>query len=265
MNEEDRQDIEINFGGTMDKLKGEYLDMYDGVKSEVLNTTKFDENSDLSMTYLVRINMTRLDKIKAEEKCPISWQTYTVGKLLNGMEYEILLDTGVSKSFMFKSHYLRWKSLHLLPKFASKTQRIQVGNGQYVSVLFIIPIVIDIHSHIFEIFTLVSKIHGNIDLVLWIKNTYELESIINSRELFFSFLNRSIPFFPKQQVILRPRDQWFIKIDSPFIGEISGLAIFKILDKKAQNTMMLKLKLMWNLATQDVNKCSLETVIFDPK
>ena len=27
-------------------------------------------------------------------------------------------------------------------KFASKTQRIQVGNGQFVSVLFIIPIVI---------------------------------------------------------------------------------------------------------------------------
>ena len=29
---------------------------------------------------------------------------------------------------MLKSYYLKCKSLHSLPKFASKTQRIQVGN-----------------------------------------------------------------------------------------------------------------------------------------
>ena len=66
LKEEDRQFIELDFSDTLDKLKGEYLDMYYGVKSEVLSTTKFDENSDLSTTYLGRINMTRLDKIKAE-------------------------------------------------------------------------------------------------------------------------------------------------------------------------------------------------------
>ena len=65
---------------------------------------------------------------------------------------------------MSKSHYLRCKSFHLLPMFASKTQRIEVGNGQYISVLFTIPLVIDIHSHRFEIFTLVSEIHKNVDL-----------------------------------------------------------------------------------------------------
>ena len=74
------------------------------------------------------------------------------------------------------------KSLHLLPKFASKTQRIQVRNGQFISVLFIIPIVIDIHGHRFEIFTLVSEIHENVDLVFGIKNIFELEVIINSQE-----------------------------------------------------------------------------------
>ena len=60
--------------------------MYDGVKSEVLSTTKFDDNSDLSTTYLSRIDITRLDKIKAEEKFPISEQGFTVGKLLDSME-----------------------------------------------------------------------------------------------------------------------------------------------------------------------------------
>ena len=102
------------------------------------------------------------------------------GKLIDGTECQILLDTGASKSFMSKSHYLQCKSLHSLPKFASKMQRVQVGNGHFISVLFIIPIVIDIHGHRFEIFTLVTKIHENVDLVFSIKNIFELEGIINS-------------------------------------------------------------------------------------
>ena len=40
---------------------------------------------------------------------------------------------------------------------------IQVGNGQFISVLFIIPIVIDVHRHRFEIYTLVPEIHENVD------------------------------------------------------------------------------------------------------
>ena len=67
----------------------------------------------------------------------------------------------------------------MLPKFASKTQRIQVGNGQFVSVLFIILIVIDIHGHRFKVFMLVLEIHENIHLVFRIKNIFELEGIIN--------------------------------------------------------------------------------------
>ena len=64
---------------------------------------------------------------------------------------------------MLKSYYMHCKSLHSLPKFASENQ---VGNDQFVSVLFIIPVVIDIHGHRFEIYTLVSEIHENVDLIL---------------------------------------------------------------------------------------------------
>ena len=72
------------------------------------------------------------------------------------------------------------KSVHSLPKFASKTQRIQVGNGQFVSVLFVIQVIIDVHRHRFEIYTFVTEIYENIDLVLEIKNIFELEEVINS-------------------------------------------------------------------------------------
>ena len=48
----DRPMLEVSLVGTSDKLIEEYLDRYEGVKSEILVTTRLDENSDLSMTYL---------------------------------------------------------------------------------------------------------------------------------------------------------------------------------------------------------------------
>ena len=86
-----------------------------------------------------------------------------------------MIDTGASKSYMSKSYYMRFKSLHALAKFSSTPQRIQVGNGQYVTVLFVIPVIIDIYGHRFEVFTLVSEIHDNVDLVLGMKNVFKLE------------------------------------------------------------------------------------------
>ena len=41
-----------------------------------------------------------------EESFPLSGQGYTLGKLLDGTECQLLLDTGASKSFMSKSYYV---------------------------------------------------------------------------------------------------------------------------------------------------------------
>ena len=79
-----------------------------------------------------------------------------------------------------------------------------MGNGQYVSVLFVIPVIIDIHGHRFEIFTLVSEIHDSIDLVMGMKNIFELEGMIDLRDSCFSFLSRSIPFFAVMTVEIAP-------------------------------------------------------------
>ena len=88
------------------KLHEEYLDVYEGIQSEIVNTTRCNENSDLSMTYLGRSDRTRNDKLKAEKSFPISEHGYTSGKLLDGTECQLLLDTGASKSFMSKSFYM---------------------------------------------------------------------------------------------------------------------------------------------------------------
>ena len=158
MKEEEIETLDIDFGMYPDILKSKYLDVYEGVYAEMVYANKFNENSDLSTTYLGQTKMTRDTKIKAEEKFPITGQGFASGKLLDGTECQILLDMGATKSYMSKSYYLQCKALHALPKLSSNTQRIQVGNGQYVSVLFVIPVIIDIHGHRFEIFTLVSKL-----------------------------------------------------------------------------------------------------------
>ena len=115
---------------------------------------------------------------------------------------------------MSKSFYMSCKSLHTLPTFAASTQRIQVGNRQCVSVLFIIPVIIEVHGHRFKIYTLVSKIHKNVDLVLDIKNVFELEGIINSRDCRFKFLNRSVPIY-QEELILKPNEQKLVKVRAP--------------------------------------------------
>ena len=49
--------LRVNLADIPDRSKEEYLDRYKGIKSEILNTTRFDENSDLSTMYLGKINM----------------------------------------------------------------------------------------------------------------------------------------------------------------------------------------------------------------
>ena len=50
--------LDLNLIGDPGRSKEEYLDRYKGVKSEMVDTTRFDENLDLSTTYLGETNMT---------------------------------------------------------------------------------------------------------------------------------------------------------------------------------------------------------------
>ena len=43
--------VEIDFGPTLDVLKEEYLDVYEVIQSKIVNTTRFNENSDFITTY----------------------------------------------------------------------------------------------------------------------------------------------------------------------------------------------------------------------
>ena len=70
-----------------------------------------------------RVDKENQHKLKAEESFPISEHGYTLGRLLDGIECQLLLDMGASKSFMSKSFYMRCKSLHSLSKFGFKNTK----------------------------------------------------------------------------------------------------------------------------------------------
>ena len=113
-----------------------------------------------------------------------------------------------------------------------------------------------------KIFTLVSEIHDNVDLVIGMKNIFELEGIINSRESCLSFLGRSIPFFPVMTVEVAPASQKMVMVEAPFVEELSGMAMVKILDMKEHTTNMIKLKFIQNKAVLKITNQTCKIIVF---
>ena len=61
--ERDREFQELDFGTMQLKLCEEYMDVYEGIQSEIVSTTRFNENSNLSTMYLGRIDKESKDKL----------------------------------------------------------------------------------------------------------------------------------------------------------------------------------------------------------
>ena len=66
-------------------------------------------------------------------------------------------------------------------------------------------------------------------------------------------------------MILKPNKLKLIKVKAPFIDEISGLPIVKILERGTYSTLLIKLKFIRNKALLDIVNKSTETIIFKPE
>ena len=66
----ERDILELDFGPTPDRLREEYWDMYEGIQPEILNTKRFDENLDLSTTYLGRQTNPKTARLKQRSLSP---------------------------------------------------------------------------------------------------------------------------------------------------------------------------------------------------
>ena len=59
---EEKEFREVEFGTNLQNLQDEYLDVYEGIQSDTVSPSSFDENSDISMTYLGRIGQEESQK-----------------------------------------------------------------------------------------------------------------------------------------------------------------------------------------------------------
>ena len=94
---------------------------------------------------------------------------------------------------------------------------------------------------------------------------FELEGIIHSRDCCFKFLNRSVPIYPENEIVLKFNEQKLVKVKAPFADEISGMAIIKILDGGICITLLIKLKVTCNKAVVDIVNKGKDTMIFKPE
>ena len=64
---------------------------------------------------------------------------------------------------------------------------------------------------------------------------------------------------------MKPKEQKIVVLEAPFVEEISGMAITKMLDVKEQKTLTMKLKFIRNRAMFKVTNSTQDTVTFDPE
>ena len=222
-----------------------------------------DDLFDVSTTYLGTDLVQITDVFNAQPSFPMTLDCHTDGELLGGGKLDILLDTGASKSYMSKAFYMSHPHLHHFPKFQSAIRHLQVGNGALVPALFVIPLLFKIQGHIFEVYTLVSEIQDKMDLILGVKNIFELEGIVNSRTCSFNFLNRSLPIFPLAHYKIKPGKMAYVKVRIPFVEKLSGIAIVKLLYKYHIGTMRVRINHNQSII-KIINNTS-ETIYYSPQ
>ena len=61
-----------------------------------------------------------------------------------------------------------------------------------------------------------------------------------------------MPICPEKEVILKPNEQKLVKVKAPFVDEMSGMAIIKIIGGGTYSTLLIKLKFTHNRAILDI-------------
>ena len=245
-------------------LNRQYMDQFDKISIKLKDSTTFQDNRDVSTTYLGKPNLLRqTSRFEHELIFKIDVNSHAKGRVIGGNSIDILLDTGASKSYMSKAYYMNNPCLHSLPKFNTHIKHLQVGNGNKVATLFVIPVLISIEEHRFEVYTLVSEIQDTIDLVIGMKNMHELEGELSARNSYFLFLNRAVPLFTYENFTLKPGNVKFVKVIAPFPTQLQGIAVAKII--QGNQVVTLECHLDRNLGLLKMLNSTNKPITFDQK
>ena len=164
------------------------------MKVNVCEVTQFNKAIDISTTHLGR-DIKDPSVMKApfsfEYPLPFTAQCHIEGTLQNGRTIKVLFNTGMTKSYLSRRCYDHNPHLHSLPKFKSYSKYLVVGNGQPVLCEFVIPLIIMIKEHVFEIYVIICDMTDSVSLVWGFKNIIETEGVVCTRTMSYKFLNQS--------------------------------------------------------------------------
>ena len=226
-----------------DEATDHWQERYEDVSCNLYARTEFDDNSDVSTTYLGYY------KSKGEERTfpvdnhiPIDGRGVTEEFLIDNTPMKLFFDSGASRSYLSKKYYDANKSLHKLPKFSTTCTGIKIGNGSIIPTLFVIPVQFMAHGHMFEIYTIVAEIDDGMDLVFGFKNMAETEGRLNTRTGEYDFIGRSIPVYPQNDLDVPEGKQVLIKIKAPFGEKLSGRIITKMFGSDKVFTMKIRIE-----------------------
>ena len=166
-----------------------------------------------------------------------------------------MFNTGATKSNLSRKCYDHNPHLHSLPKFKSYSKYLVVGNGQPVVYEFVIPLIIMIKEHVFEIHIIVCDMTDSISLVWVFRNIIETEGVVCTHTMSYKVLNRSPYLSPMEPFSLWPGECKTIKLKAKFSEEITGHAIIKMMTNVTPAT--LKVQVVKNIIMMNVqNKSS---------
>ena len=160
--------------------------------------------------------------------------------LSNGTPMKLFFDSGPSRSYLSKKFYDSNPVFHDMPKFVTTCTGIRIGNGSIVQALFVIPLLFMSCGHTFEIFTIVTEIDDDMDLVFGFKNMTETEGMLNTRTGEYDFIGRSIPIFPQNDFDVPAGGKAYIKVKAPFFDKLSGMICTKFFSRDMVYTLRIK-------------------------
>ena len=217
----------------------DYMDTFEDVCADLSETTVYKDNEQISITYLGKENQSPGSAVESFDIDPNS--TVPI-KFHRGPSGRMLLDSGASKAYMPLEFYKATPSLQILPKVPVVTEKVIVGNGEYVKVHFAILVTITVmETHRFEIVTLVSDISPSYQLILGLKNMVEIEGTYVMRNLKFRFLNRS-PFLRAiNPVSIAPKEEKVIPTKIMFPHKVTSKdLIIKLFCKTGAATLKVE-------------------------
>ena len=219
-----------------------WQERYEEVSCNLYTRNEFDDNSDVSTTYLGYHKSNGEERtFPVDNHIPIDGRGVTEAFLMDNTPMKLFFDSGASRSYLSKKYYDANKSLHKLPKFGTTCTGIKIGNGSIVPTLFVIPIQFITYGHVFEIYTIVAEIDDGMDLVFGFKNMAETEGRLNTRTGEYDFIGRSIPVYPQNDLDVPAKNQVLIKIKAPFGEKLSESVIAKLFGSEKVFTMKIRI------------------------